>query len=1052
MIHHMRCEHLENPLAIDNAKPMLSWWCLAPRRGQRSMSAQIQVASRPELLRISRPDLWDSGAKTLSHGDPWLIYAGKPLRSRQQCHWRVRVRDEQGRWSAWSQSAQFGIGLLQKSDWRAKWITHPKLADAKSMKRVNGWHSQFTEQDVPCSITLRWDSPQLIDGIRLFPTMPFDYPEDIPGFLFPVRYRVEGGVGADESAPKLLADGTALDQANPKDKPVTLYWTAQNLQWVRLTITKRPKHPNMPQYACTLAEIQAVSQGKTLAPPSQCSASESYPSGTWDVQYLTDGQTTSAPRIAPAAEVSSVPMIKKQFAVLVQPLRAILRVTARGLYEIYLNGHRVGDQVLAPEWTQYEKRLLVQSYDVTKLLTKGQAELKAQLGSGWWCGRFGWQGQAGFWGASPWLLAQLEIEMPGGQRTTIATDSSWQATLDGPIKAENLYDGETYDARSTSFRWSYVVAKPLDDVRLQPQMNQPMRIQNRSFPKSITPMADGKYLVDFGTDVTGVCAISGTGKAGEPVVLRHAEILEPNGQIYTANLRSAQCTDRYIPADSKPFQFTPRFTYRCFRYVEISGLAAPPTLQQIRRLEFCSDSPVLAEINTPDPTLNWIVAAAIRTQRNNMTSVPTDCPQRDERMGYGGDAMAMSLPTMMALDATAFYEKVSYDWLDGQTPEGTTQWIAPSVGTMTTVPEVCPGWNDALVVIPWHNFLTSGDPRPLADVLPCAEKYIEWISSRNPDGIWSVANGPDIGDWLNGDTITRIPGYPQGEGRIPIDLFGTMMWYRSTRVTAQMAGELGNRSLQAKYEALALKIRQAFAAKWLNPDGGLVTNTQGIISMAIGFGLLDDAQMQALIPRLEGAIARYDGRFSTGFHTTPQMLMALSRFGKHELALTMAMQHRPPSWGYMMDLGHHTIWERWDGYQKDVGPNDPGMNSFSHPAFGAVLEWIIRYVVGIQLQSDSPAYRSVRLMPQPSEALPNASGRIATPRGWISMNWSSSAGKLSVEIEIPCDSRATLILPRAFSRRINEGGKEWKGGVKPISDTQVSISLSSGRYQFGLLK
>lgn len=1052
MIHHMRCEHLENPIAIDTVKPMLSWWYLAPRRGQRSMSAHIQVASRPELLRVGRPDLWDSGAKTLPHGDPWLTYAGRPLRSRQQCHWRVRVRDEQGRWSIWSQPAQFGIGLLEQSDWRAKWITHPNLADKSSFKRVNGWHSQFAEQDVPCTITLKWDTPRPLDGLRLFPAMPFDYPEDVPGFIFPLRYRVEGGTGKDDSAPIILADATKSDQPDPKKQPVTLNWPQQNLRWVRLTITKRPKHPNMPQFACSLAEIQALFQDKAVTDGMTCTASENYPSGTWDVSYLTDGQTTSAPRIAPATEAGTVPILRRKFDVSTQPLRAILRVTARGLYEIQLNGHRVGDQVLAPEWTQYEKRLLVQSYDVTALLTKGPAELRAQLGSGWWCGRFGWQGQGGFWGASPWLLAQLEIEMPGGKRITIATDSSWEATQDGPIKAENLYDGETYDARATTLSWQAATARKLDGVLLQPQMHQPMRIQNRAFPKTITPMADGKYLIDFGIDITGVCSLSGIGKAGVPVVLRHAEILEPNGEIYVANLRSAQCTDRYIPADSKPFQFTPRFTYRCFRYVEIAGLAAAPTLQQIRRLEFCSDSPVLAEIKTSDPTLNWIVAAAIRTQRNNMTSVPTDCPQRDERMGYGGDAMAMSMPTMMALDATAFYEKVSYDWLDGQTPEGTTQWIAPSVGTMTTVPEVCPGWNDALVVIPWHNYLSSGDPRPLIDALPCAEKYIEWISSRNPDGIWSIANGPDIGDWLHGDTISRIPGYPQGEGRIPIDYFGTIMWYRSTKITAQMAAVLGNRALQVKYEALAKKIQKAFVDRWLSANNGLSTNTQGIISMAIGFGLLDESQITALIPRLEQAIARYDGRFSTGFHTTPRMLMALSQYGKHELALKMAMQHRPPSWGYMMDMGHNTIWERWDGYQKGVGPNDPGMNSFCHPAFGAVLEWIIRYVVGIQPQTDSAACRIVRLMPQPAEAIKNASGRIATPRGWLAMSWSTQPNKMTVDIEVPCDTKASLILPRSYTKRILEAGKAWKGGVNSLNDTQVSLNLSSGRYQFELQK
>ncbi len=1049
MIHHMRCEHLENPVAIDNPTPMLSWWSMAPRQGQRSISAQLQAASSLKLLQSGKPDLWDSGAKNLPYGDPWLIYAGKPLKSRQLCYWRVRVRDEKGKWSAWSASAQFGIGLLAKSDWSAKWITHPQLANLVSYKAVNGWHSQFGSEDTPCTITLQWDTPQMVDGLSLYPTKPFDYIQDIPGFLFPLRYKLECSARPDGSNPTTLIDATANDVPNPGSGFVHYQWPVQKMAWLRLTITKRPKHPSMDGYACTLAEIQPLNNNKPVTSGLKCTASESYPASTWNTEALTDGQTTSSKSNNAANTPNSAPLLRKQFSIPVKPLRAILRVTARGLYECMINGKRVGDQVLAPEWTQYEKRLLVQSYDVTDMLGKGPTELMAQLGSGWWCGRFGWTGLRAFWGESPWLLAQLELDMPGGKRITIATDSSWQSSLDSPIRAENLYDGETHDATIGIPKWSAAVAKPLDDVYLQPQMHQPMKVYNKALPVSITPLPNGRYRVDFGKDVTGVCYLTGVGKAGTAVELHHAEILDEAGQLYTANLRSAQCIDRYIPADSKPFHFMPKFTYRCFRYVEISGLAAAPTPQQICRMEFCSSSPVMAEIRTPDPTLNWIVDAAVRTQRNNMTSVATDCPQRDERMGYGGDSMAMSMSAMMALDATAFYQKVSHDWFDGQTAEGTTQWIAPSVGAMTTVPEVCPGWNDALVVIPWHNYLMSGDPRPLKEALRCAIKYSEWISSRNPDGLWVNANGPDIGDWLNGDTISRIPGYPQGEGRIPIDIFGTIMWYRSTRIISQMAAVCGNQSARAKYSALADKIKAAFAKRWLGANG-LASNTQGEISMAIGFGITDEAQSRALLPKLNDALGRYNGRFSTGFHTTPQLLMTLSRFSQHEAALSKATDHRPPSWGYMMDLGHHTIWERWDGYQKGVGPNDPGMNSFCHPAFGAVYEWIVRYVVGIQPQADSPAYRHVLLMPQPTAAVPNASGRLATPRGWLRLSWSLSGSQLTIEAEVPCDTKADLIVPSLYVKSITESGCKWAGSVKPYNSNQRMLSISSGHYKFTL--
>jgi alpha-L-rhamnosidase len=581
----LRCEYLAMPRGMDVAHPRLCWQIRSERRGERQTACQVLVASSEEGLRNDQGDLWDTG-RVDSNRSIQVTYGGRELTSRMCCHWKVRVWDRNGKASSWSPPASWTMGLLAPGDWQAKWI-----ADAATVVRGqsrppigphNGYHSEIARSaDVPKWVALDLGTSQRIDAFRLFPARPYDWQPDTPGFLFPLRFKIEVGEQADFSDAQVVIDHTQADEPNPGTNAPLLQIAPTVARYVRLQAT-RLRLRSGTDYALALAEMEVLSGGTNVARGARVSALDSIEAGGWAGRNLVDGRTqpqASARALPPEPAV----LFRKTFEIDSSVKRATVYVTGLGVYELRINGQRVGENLLAPEWTSYLKRVQYQTSDVTRLLRRGANALGAVMGEGWFMGRLmGIPGNA--YGSVPRFLLQLELELADGRRQLIVTDQSWQSTTGGPVRAASIYDGETYDARLENAGWDTAGFDPAnwksvrvldpDGARLVWQRNEPIRVERKLKPLSLTEPKPGVY--DFGQNIVGWCSVKVKGAAGTTVTLRHAEMINEDGTIYTANLRGAPQVDRFILRGGGEETFEPHFTYHGFRYVELTGLRQRP--------------------------------------------------------------------------------------------------------------------------------------------------------------------------------------------------------------------------------------------------------------------------------------------------------------------------------------------------------------------------------------------------------------------------------------------------------------------------------------------
>jgi len=721
------------------------------------------------------------------------------------------------------------------------------------------------------------------------------------------------------------------------------------------------------------------------------------------------------------------PLLRREFDLSDRIERATLSITARGVYEVHLNGSRVGDRILAPEWTAYDRRIQYQTCDVTGLVQRGSNALGVMLGEGWYAGRLGWEAWNDVYGEYPQLLCQLEIETAGGERVTIVSDGEWRATLEGPIRAAGIYDGETIDARRAmpgwdepgfdDGEWEAVEVIERDDTRLCWQRSEPIGIFAELEPVATTEPAPGVRVYDLGQNMVGWCRLTLRGPAGTTVTVRHAERLAEDGSIYTANLRGAKATETYVLAGSGREIFEPHFTYHGFRYVEVTGEPDLPWIDALVGLPFCSRAPEVSEFFCSNDLLNRLMENIRWGLRGNLHGVPTDCPQRDERLGWTGDINIFAQTAACTMDMAAFFTKFCADLRDGQLPDGRFPDFAPRGPARNTDSFAgVPAWGDAGVVIPWRAYVNYADARALAENFDAARRWIDWIAAENPDCLWTRNRGNDYGDWLNGDLV-RLEGFPQGISTVPKDLFATAIWAESTRLVAQMAGILHRSEEAARYTELYERIKKAFMTTYVDADGVMQGDTLGGYALALdlrlflydteGTGRSAPIQMRGMQERLEPALERFNGHLSTGFHTT---LPALRILGP-ERACELLTLRTPPSWGYMIDQGATTMWERWDGYVEGRGFHDPGMNSFNHYAFGSIGEWIWQNVVGLAPDEEYPGYKRFDVRPRPAGGLTHARGRYESIRGTIEIAWRLEGENLEVDLTVPPNTVAQVSLP-----------------------------------------
>ncbi|MBP7049737.1 MAG: family 78 glycoside hydrolase catalytic domain [Phycisphaerae bacterium] len=1051
----LRCEYLRDPLGVDTPKPRLSWVFESLERGQKQSAYRILVAQSEEKLDADQGDLWDSG-KVESDQTIQVVYSGRSLTSRMRCCWKVRVWDKDGTPSSWSKPALWSMGLLQPSDWTAQWIAHEGPAQSRSPH--NGYHSDFANSaDATKWVAVDLGQSRPIDAVRLFPARPFDY-QDTPGFLFPVRFRIEVAQQADFSDARTVVDRTAEDLANPGDDALVYPFAPVQARHVRVTATKLRRRDGN-NFGLALAEMYVLAGEKNVAQGAAVTALDSIDTEAWSKAKLVDGRAKAD---AGGVELRPATMMRKSFTVDGPVRRATAYVTGLGLYELHLNGKRVGDHILAPEYTVYDKRVQYQTFDVTDLLVSGDNALGALLGDGWYAGRFfgspapsdrPFHGQRG-------LILRLDIELTGGKTQTIVTDGSWRCTSDGPIRSDSIYDGEVYDARKEmpgwdrsgfdDSRWHAVhIVQDLARVNLVWQRNEPIRVVQERKPVNATEPKPGVHVFDLGQNMVGWCRLKVRGPAGSTVRLRHAEMLNDDGTIYTDNIRGADQMETYTKRTDGEEVYEPRFTYHGFRYVELTGVSYRPTAADIVGRVFYSAAPDAGQFECSNELVNQIMHMIVWVQRGNMHSIPTDCPQRNERAGWMGDIQAFGQTAIFNMDMAGFFSKWIPDVRDSQAKDGRYPNFAPmyedtwSGGT--------PAWADAGTVVPWRMYENYADTRLLEEHFESARRWVDFVHSKNPNMLWENELGSKYNDWLNGDTII-MNGWPRTGGAVPPHVLATAFFAHSTEIVAKMAAVIGRKDEALKYARMFEDIKTAFNKKYVNADGRIEGDTQAGYALALNFNLLPAGLRPNAAQHMVEGFKRYDAHMSTGIQTTHRLMLELTRNGYNDEAYRLLCLRTFPSWGFMVEQGATTIWERWDGYVKGRGFQNAGMNSFNHWALGSVGEWMWRNIIGINPDEEYPAYKRFTIRPRPGGGLEWAKGTYESIRGPIAIDWRIADGVFTLNATVPANTTATVYLPTTNPESVTEGGNEpaQAKGITflRVEDGNAVFAVESGRYVF----
>nr|MDQ3604118.1 family 78 glycoside hydrolase catalytic domain [Actinomycetota bacterium] len=655
------------------------------------------------------------------------------------------------------------------------------------------------------------------------------------------------------------------------------------------------------------------------------------------------------------------PYLRKGFSLYKPVSRARLYATARGVYELYLNGSRVGDDVLAPGWTDYDQRVQYQTYDVTPLLAEGQNALGAVLGDGWFAGFVGFdpKHRGALYGPRPQLLAQLNVEYEDGTTESLATDGSWRCST-GPILYSDLLVGESYDARREMPGWAEpglddsgwygVEVEEIGDTNLVAQPDEGVRVIEELEAKTVTEPESGPYVFDLGRNMVGWVRLKVEGEAGTEVTLRHAEALNPDGTIYTENLRSARQVDTYILKGDGEEVYEPRFTFHGFRYVEVTGYPGELPLGAVTGRVVHSATPSSGSFECSSPMVSRLQENIVWGQRGNFLSIPTDCPQRDERLGWTGDAQVFVQTASFNMDVAAFFGKWMVDVEDAQSPEGAFPDVAPLLrgSGLIDLRWGAPAWGDAGVIVPWTIYRTYDDTRIVERHYSAMTRWMEYLYEANPDLIRKNRMGNNYGDWLS----------PKGD-LTPKDLLATAYWAYDAGLMAEMAGAIGRHDDAREYRDLNENIKAAFEEAYVSPDGRIQGDTQTCYLLALHMELLPEDLRSAAAEHLVRSIEREDWHLSTGFAGVGYLCPVLTEAGYADVAYRLLENETYPSWGYTVKNGATTIWERWDGWTEENGFQSPNMNSFNHYSLGSVGEWLYRYVAGIDQDPGGTGYERI---------------------------------------------------------------------------------------------
>jgi alpha-L-rhamnosidase len=741
---------------------------------------------------------------------------------------------------------------------------------------------------------------------------------------------------------------------------------------------------------------------------------------------------TDAHMIAPVHPTEAAPLLRREFALdeghgAVQ--RATLRASALGVVEAWVNGIPSSDELLAPGWTAYESRVRLVEHDVTDAVTQGPAErtvIGLRLGNGWWRGWLGFTGQRAVYGDERAGFAELEVRFADGHVQTVGTDESWRAST-GEVRADDLYNGETIDARLRDDAWQHpafddspwdaVRTVDFDAARLVARTSPPVRRLGERAVERVWISPSGKTLVDFGQNLVGFVRVEVSGPGGTEVTLRHAEVIEDE-ELGTRPLRQAEATDRFILSGSDDV-FEPTLTFHGFRYAEITGWPGALDPAALTAIVVGTDIAPIGTFECSDPLLNQLHSNVVWGMRGNFLSVPTDCPQRDERLGWTGD-LAVFAPTAAFIgDVESFLA----DWLVDvelerrASPQKSVPVVVPDALKYLDTGFPAPGataiWGDAAVWVPWALWTAYGHEQTLRDAYPLMTAHMRSVAALlSPEGLWDT--GFQFGDWLDPDAPAEDPG----KSKAPSEVVATASAYRTATLMAEASRVLGEEADAAEFAAVRDRIGAGFRAHYFQ-DGVVRSDSATAYALAIAFDILAPDDRLRAGDRLAEVVRAADHRISTGFAGTPFVTDALTATGHLDDAYALLMQREAPSWLYAVTMGATTIWERWDSMLPDGSINPGEMTSFNHYAFGAVADWMHRTVGG--LAPLEPGYRRILVAPQPGGGLTWAQTSLETPHGRAAVRWVLDGCEMRVEVTVPEGAEAVLRLPGRADETVGPG-------------------------------
>ncbi|NWJ49812.1 MAG: family 78 glycoside hydrolase catalytic domain [Bacteroidetes bacterium] len=748
------------------------------------------------------------------------------------------------------------------------------------------------------------------------------------------------------------------------------------------------------------------------------------------------------------------PLFRKSFKLKKEIRSALVYITSHGMYEASINGKRVGNNYLTPGWTSYNKRLQYQVYDVTSQLKKGDNAIGVTLGSGWYRSYLTWYVKKNLYGKSVGLFLQLDVTYTDGSKALIVSDDSWKSST-GSIQSSEIYFGETIDKNKEKVGWQLpgyddrawngvnVVGYPTDN--LIATYNEPVRKQETLTPIKVITTPKGETVLDFGQNLVGWDHVIVKGSKGDTVRIYHAEVLDKEGNFYTANLRSAKATSTYILSGNGTEVFEPHFTYYGFRYIKVEGVKGNLIPENFSAIVLHSDITETGKFTTSNHLINQLQSNIKWGQKGNFVDIPSDCPQRDERLGWTGDAHAFFRTATFNRGVENFFTKWLKDLAADQHADGRVPFVIPDV--LADSESGSSGWSDASTIIPWQMYMAYGNTRVLEQQYPSMKAWVDFMKNNSKDYLWN--KGFHFGDWL----FYRPDDDRYGISAVTDKSLITQCFYaHSTQMLINTARVLGNETGVKEYTELLDNIKNAFVREFVTPNGRMVSGTQTAYVLALYFDMLPESLRTKTAERLVENISNYKNHLTTGFLGTPYICHVLSQFGYDDVAYKLLLQETYPSWLYPVKSGATTIWERWDGQKPDGTFQSTVMNSFNHYAYGAIGDWLYRVVAG--LQEDAPGYKAIIVKPHLGGDLTHVAAELMTPYGKAVSSWKLENEKLIMVVEIPPNTSATIYIPSKSADLIQESGKALSS-VKEIDiigqkGDYIIVKTGSGKYSFSI--